>query len=478
MAGLQLTEDVAIALSRTHVGQQRNTASDVQYSEEMDVSPPSSHTPTEAIAAGREDEGTSSATTAPAVTVMELNLRSEGLTSIPSLVLSASFLHFLDLSHNSLTELPSALFNLKHLVHFNASNNAISRIPKDVGRLDALVRLDMSHNRLQGVPEEIGGCRSLQIIYLGANEFETWPKQLIGLPDLRRVYLGNNALTHVPASVGTMRMLEVLYLGGNRLRHVSTHIARLNRLQKLYLGDNELTDLPPLDGMRALRILNLHNNRIRTLPTSLLQLQQLRQLSLRGNPLVRDFVRDVGPRQTFSLKEICARTIKNNGVQYDETMLPSDLLSYLGSGCRCTNPECDGWYFTGVQTVEFVDVCGKYRVPLMKYICKGPCTRPAPVRPRNKLSSRECRSKMQRVLLTGYEEGPCDDPLCMKCVGSVGGNVDDNTAAAAAAATATAAAAAAPVPAVEAALRTSLVAAITSAGAPASTSTSGPTPSP
>ena len=147
--------------------------------------------------------------------------------------------------------------------------------------------------------------------------------------------------------------------------------------------------------------------------SQIITLPNLQQLSLRGNPLVQSFVQDM-PKEVLSLREICARQIKNAGIPFDRSVLPDDLCTYLSSGRQCTNPACDGWYFTGVKSVDFVDVCGKYRVPLMKFICDRPCTVSEPVVPR-RLSPGQCSAKMQRVLLTGYQEPRCDDPLCTTC---------------------------------------------------------------
>lgn len=37
---------------------------------------------------------------------------------------------------------------------------------------------------------------------------------------------------------------------------------------------------------------------------------------------------------------------------------------------------CAGVYFTScVEHVKFVDFCGKYRVPLLQYLCSPLCTR-------------------------------------------------------------------------------------------------------
>ena len=50
------------------------------------------------------------------------------------------------------------------------------------------------------------------------------------------------------------------------------------------------------------------------------------------------------------------------------------LVDYLNSACHCDNPQCNGVYFNAkVERVKFVDFCGKYRVPLLQYLCTERC---------------------------------------------------------------------------------------------------------
>jgi hypothetical protein len=97
-------------------------------------------------------------------------------------------------------------------------------------------------------------------------------------------------------------------------------------------------------------------------------------------------------------------------VPYDSLALPTDLRHFLRSARRCNNPKCAGVYFTThVKKLTIEDFCGKFRVPLMKFLCREGCTEvpsyphhPSPVAgsgspPNNK-------KKMKKVLLTGYTE--------------------------------------------------------------------------
>ena len=197
-----------------------------------------------------------------------------------------------------------------------------------------------------------------------------------------------------------MTSLELLYLGGNQISAIHPALGTLAHLRVLYLGDNRISALPAsLQGLVNLSAFNLHNNRLRALPQELLNLKQLEQLSLRGNPLVNDFVHE-GPDQMLSLTEICARYIKNKKVSYSHAGLPTQVISYLDSAKCCTNPACDGVYFTyHSKTVDFVDFCGKYRLPLLKYLCAQCPSDEVPPSPRPSDSP-----AIDRVLLKHYTE--------------------------------------------------------------------------
>jgi len=266
-------------------------------------------------------------------------------------------------------------------------------------RLKNLVHLDFSHNELQGVVDTLAYCKSLEILYLGGNPLGRFPQPVTDIISLKRLYLGSTEIRTVPDSIRNLQRLEVLYLGGNLLTRLPENICELSRLSLLYLGDNRLNALPDhMDKLTHLHTLNVHNNNLTTLPQELVELPGLRQLSIRGNPLLTSFVHHQmtapGP---LSLLELCARTIKNHGIKYCDKCLPVDLCNYLDSAKRCNNPACAGVYFTqGVRSVDFVDVCGKDRVPLMKFLCSA--------HPADEPAVPDDESRMRRVLMDNYQE--------------------------------------------------------------------------
>lgn len=155
----------------------------------------------------------------------------------------------------------------------------------------------------------------------------------------------------MPKELGQLKLLSALILSDNRLQNVP----------------NELTQLPNL------RSLRLHDNNLETLPQNFVNLTNLHELSLRNNPLVMRFVKELS-NQVPTLLELTARSIKKSNIVYDQQMVPEILVDYLNGAQHCDNPHCNGVYFTSkFQSVKFVDFCGKYRVPLMQYLCSPVC---------------------------------------------------------------------------------------------------------
>ena len=118
------------------------------------------------------------------------------------------------------------------------------------------------------------------------------------------------------------------------------------------------------------------------------------QLSLRENPLVVRFVQDISLTPP-TLMELAARTVRSAALEYTEEEMPNTLVDYLQSAHCCVNPKCSGkslihlrsllnnkknyahFPFSGVffdnrvEHIKFVDFCGKYRVPLLQYLCSS-----------------------------------------------------------------------------------------------------------
>ncbi len=208
-------------------------------------------------------------------------------------------------------------------------------------------------------------------------------------------------LQEVSTGIQNLKRLRVLYLGGNQLRSLPTQICRLRHLHALILCDNRLESLPDsICALAKLECLQLHHNRLTTIPYGLVHLRSLSELSLRDNPLVVRFVREMTYKPS-SLLELSAKVVTVHRLHYEADGLPLSLQHYLRSSHHCVNPSCRGVYFdTKVEHIKFVDFCGKYKIPLMQYLCSSSCRadRPAVTVPPRAEEAREVE-KMRRVLL-------------------------------------------------------------------------------
>lgn len=278
---------------------------------------------------------------------LDLSSRYQASSSLASYGHLAS----LDLSDNNFTELPAELYQLRGLRELVAKKNSIKSLPRDFARLDALEELNLSGNAL-----------------------EWFPLVLCDLSRLKSLSLGKNSIERLPPQIQRLERLEHLYLGGNKLITVPSELCTLQALQSLNLGDNRITSLPKeLTLMTKLVSLQLHKNQLQTLPQGLVRLVNLKELSLRDNPLVLRFIRE-WPNTTPSLLELSARAVRIHQIPYSNETIPEHLVSFLDSAECCDNAKCKGVYFSSrIQNVKFVDFCGKYRVPLMEYLCSSTC---------------------------------------------------------------------------------------------------------
>jgi len=305
-----------------------------------------------------------------------------------------------DLSFSDLDEFPEFLFErAPEIYSLHLDHNQMPSIPSDVGLFCNLINLDVSNNRLKSIanelcmlpqlrtlvarnnfltsgsiPKDFGMMPSLAVLNLSGNHFTEVPMQFTELHELRCLYLGANRITSIPSEIKNLHRLEILYLGGNQLSSVPDELGSVSSLISLVLCDNRLESLPrSLINLHQLQSLSLHNNRLSTLPPEIIRLN-LVELSLRNNPLVVRFVEEM-TYEAPTLRELAGRVVKVNNVPYSADDLPASLVEYLDSAQSCVNPKCKGVYFTSrVEHIKFVDFCGKYRLPLMQYLCSPKCT--------------------------------------------------------------------------------------------------------
>jgi hypothetical protein len=347
-----------------------------------------------------------------------VDLSQQYLTFIPNEMFNGpgarfdiKFITELNISNNRFQTLPTIIFQMSSLELLDISNNSLSMISPEIGNLTKLKALSARNNLITVLPKTIIKISHLQELNLAGNEFTQFPLSLLQLQNLKSLYLGANKILTIPDNIDLLSKLETLYLGGNRLTTVPDALGNLSSLSSLALCDNQLETLPQAFGnLHNLQTLSLHNNQIRYLPTEIITLQNLSNLSLRNNPLVSKFVNSV-EFAVPSLKELAARSIRINYNQTDyNRQLPKCLNSYLESANFCVNPKCKGVYFEAKsEHVKFTDFCGKFRIPLMEYLCSPRCSSTEPAVAISSDSETEderqqnlqqpSNSRMRRVLL-------------------------------------------------------------------------------
>ncbi|XP_013103188.1 leucine-rich repeat-containing protein 58 [Stomoxys calcitrans] len=304
------------------------------------------------------------------------------LKCFPTTIKTFVNLRTLDLSYNCLTELPAAVFSMPFLVTLVAKNNQLTNqsLPKA-----------FTHGKNQQ-------C-SLKELNLSGNLLTHFPEQLIEMRQLKYLYMGGNKITAISKDIWKMQSLQVLSIGGNLITEVPESVGLLTQLQALVLCDNLIESLPSsIARLKTLKSLLLHKNRLKHLPRDIVALKNLAELSLRDNPLVVRFVQDMALNPP-SLMELSARIVKSNGLEVQTGDAPQTLLEYLSCANCCVNPNCKGVFFDNrVEHIKFVDFCGKYRVPLLQYLCSSKCIEPEE-EPRPHSSSNASRYMMRKVLL-------------------------------------------------------------------------------
>jgi len=242
----------------------------------------------------------------------ELSLRHLLLESLPPIFDKQPFisrLMQLNLSSNQLSSLPEQIVLLQNLRVLDLKYNQLSSLPGQIGLLQNLNELFLFDNRLSSLPEQIGLLQNLEQLYLGKNQLSSLPEQIGLLQKLRMLDLTYNQLSSLPEQFGLLQNLKELFLFDNRFSSLSEQIVQLQNLEKLYLQRNQLSSLPEQIGLlQNLEELYLHNNQLSSLPEQIGQLQKLEILNLTNNPTLQSL-----PNSLLNLNHSCEVNIESCG---------------------------------------------------------------------------------------------------------------------------------------------------------------------
>ncbi|XP_018329952.1 leucine-rich repeat-containing protein 58 isoform X2 [Agrilus planipennis] len=281
----------------------------------------------------------------------------------------------ISIHHNHFELFPEPLLKFNNLKTLDISSNGLTVLP-DIFKCCNLTTFTARNNNLtnESLPKTFSVNYSCRELNLNGNCFTEFPEQILDLINLKYLYLGGNKITSISRNIGKLSNLQILSMGGNALTEIPASVGQLKMLHALVLCDNQIECLPSnITQLKHLKSLLLHKNHLRTLPPEIVLLKNLTELSLRDNPLVVRFVSDM-TYNPASLLELAARTIKLHNLKIKKWEIPQTLTAYLESGHRCVNPNCQGVYFDNrVEHIKFVDFCGKYRIPLLQYLCSSKC---------------------------------------------------------------------------------------------------------
>eukprot|EP01127_Copromyxa_protea_P012244 TRINITY_DN3172_c0_g1_i15.p1 TRINITY_DN3172_c0_g1~~TRINITY_DN3172_c0_g1_i15.p1 ORF type:complete len:1850 (+),score=271.92 TRINITY_DN3172_c0_g1_i15:16-5565(+) len=187
-----------------------------------------------------------------------LKLRGNQLKCLPSRALPVS-LRYLDVGENPISYIAPSIRHLTNLHSFVLDNTEMKQLPREITNLVSLTFLDVSHNDFKSFPERFQSLTKLQHLAISNNKF-TSLDTLMNIPSLAVINARANRITSLSRFVGNLVNLRTLDLANNKLNFVSMAICTLELLQKLDLSCNLLTFLPlPLERMN-LEVLKVNGN--------------------------------------------------------------------------------------------------------------------------------------------------------------------------------------------------------------------------
>lgn len=189
--------------------------------------------------------------------IVELNLNSRDLNSIPEIVMKFSSLKRLNInsnkisvidtellnklsqleeinfSYNDIREIPEAFSKLHNLKLLDLSANPITHIPNTFYKLDQLTYLDLSATRLTTLSGEVEKLKNLEHLDIGYTKIVTVPQEIFGLDKLMELNLPDSITPFTFANMN-LKSLRTLHAPYSFLLFNKSTIQKLKDLEWLY----------------------------------------------------------------------------------------------------------------------------------------------------------------------------------------------------------------------------------------------------
>ncbi|XP_035826744.1 malignant fibrous histiocytoma-amplified sequence 1 homolog [Aplysia californica] len=194
----------------------------------------------------------------------------------------------LSISECNLPYIPPAIFKIASLKYLDLSRNKVNILLPEIGQLENLVKLNLQQTNITSLPPEIAYCQELEEVYLWGNSIETLPETLPEMPKLRVLALNYRSF----CGVVDPYMENLLKKGQIKSEHIPTVVFELPALEVLDLESTKLNTLPEVYNIQ-LKEFYLCKNFLQTIPPSIYNLKYLRVLDMSNN-LLTNLPEDIG----------------------------------------------------------------------------------------------------------------------------------------------------------------------------------------
>lgn len=153
----------------------------------------------------------------------------------------------IDLTSNCLEDVPSVIFKWDKLKRLDLRNNRLTTLPNEIGHLQQLEHLDLFKNKLNTLPSTFKSLQHLKVLILGENPLDQVPEEIGYLQNLEELHFYNphmnlstsQAEKNIPTSFGFLKNLKKIrfYVNGMYYDKDGCKAAYQKRLEELLPND-------------------------------------------------------------------------------------------------------------------------------------------------------------------------------------------------------------------------------------------------